>query len=42
MLKAILSKEVLMMKRKERDISGEINVTENEIYYEEGVVKDVR
>lgn len=30
------------MKRKERDITGQTNVTDNEIYFEEGVVKDVR
>ncbi len=30
------------MKRKERDITGQINITDNEIYFEEGVVKDVR
>ena len=30
------------MKRKERDITGQINVTDNEIYFAEGVVKDVR
>ena len=40
-MKEILIKEVLM-KRKERDITGQINVTDNEIYFEEGVVKDVR
>ena len=30
------------MKRKERDITGQINVTDKEIYFEEVVVKDVR